>query len=183
MQFQPAIPTRGAKVPAGPEWLHEVKYDGFRRIVSRDGDRVRLITGGGYDWSKRYPWIVESALKNRIKQFVIDGEAVVLGVDGISDFEALYSRKHDDEVQLYAFDILALDGKDLRGLPLSMRKTNLAPARWHLRRAVRGRRDRICSWRPAGWGWRVWSRSGGTARIRLAGRSIGSRSRTAAIRQ
>jgi len=126
MQFQPAIPTRGTKVPAGPEWLHEVKYDGFRRIVSRDGDRVRLITGGGYDWSKRYPWIVESALKNRIKQFVIDGEAVVLGVDGISDFEALYSRKHDDEVQLYAFDILALDGKDLRGLPLSMRKTNLA---------------------------------------------------------
>jgi bifunctional non-homologous end joining protein LigD len=126
MQFQPAIPTRGTKVPAGPEWLHEVKYDGFRLIVSRDGDRVRLITRGGYDCSSRYPWIGESALKNRIKQFVIDGEAVVLGVDGISDFEALYSRKHDDEVQLYAFDILALDGKDLRGLPLSMRKTNLA---------------------------------------------------------
>jgi len=50
----------------------------------------------------------------------------VLGVDGIADFEALHSRKHEDEVQLYAFDILALDGDDLRGLPLSMRKTNLA---------------------------------------------------------
>src|SRR6202007_540090 len=61
-----------------------------------------------------------------IRQFVIDGEAVVLGVDGVSDFEALHSRKHDHEVQLYAFDILALDGEDLRGLPLSMRKTNLA---------------------------------------------------------
>ena len=75
----------------------------------------------------RHPWIVEAALKNRIKQFVIDGEAVLLGVDGIADFNALHSRKHDQEVQLYAFDILALDGEDLRGLPLSMRKTNLAP--------------------------------------------------------
>jgi bifunctional non-homologous end joining protein LigD len=69
---------------------------------------------------------VESAVKNRIKQFVIDGEAVVLGVDGISDFNALHSRKHDEEVQLYAFDIMALDGEDLRPLPLSLRKTNLA---------------------------------------------------------
>ena len=81
-----------------------------------------LTTRGGYDWTKRYPWIVEAALKNRIKQFVIDGEAVVLGVDGISDFDALHSRRHDKEVQLYAFDILALDGDDLRPLPLSMRK-------------------------------------------------------------
>jgi ATP-dependent DNA ligase len=57
---------------------------------------------------------------------VIDGEAVVLGIDGVADFNALHSRSHDDEVQLYAFDILALDGDDLRKLPLSMRKTNLA---------------------------------------------------------
>jgi bifunctional non-homologous end joining protein LigD len=69
---------------------------------------------------------VESALKNRTKHFVIDGEAVVLGVDGIADFNASHSRRHDDEVQLYAFDILALDGDDLRKLPLTMRKTNLA---------------------------------------------------------
>src|ERR1700730_3884996 len=61
-----------------------------------------------------------------MKQFVIDGEAVVLGVDGFPDFNALHSRKQDDEVQLYAFDILALDGDDLRKLPLSLRKTNLA---------------------------------------------------------
>jgi hypothetical protein len=57
---------------------------------------------------------------------VIDGEAVLLGVDGISDFNGLHSRRHDDEVQLYSFDILALDGDDLRGLPLHLRKTNLA---------------------------------------------------------
>jgi ATP-dependent DNA ligase len=73
-----------------------------------------------------YPWIVEAALKNRHRQFVIDGEPVVLGVDGVSDFNALHFGKHDDEVQLCAFDILALDGEDLRRLPLSMRKTNLA---------------------------------------------------------
>ena len=78
------------------------------------------------NWSKRYPWIVETALKKRYKQFVIDGEAVVLGVDGISDFNALHSGKHDEEVQLCAFDVLAMDGDDLRRLPLSMRKTNLA---------------------------------------------------------
>jgi bifunctional non-homologous end joining protein LigD len=78
------------------------------------------------DWANRYPWIVEAALKNRIKQFVVDGEAVVLGVDGVPDFNALHARKHDEEVQLYAFDILTLDGEDLRPLPLSLRKTNLA---------------------------------------------------------
>ena len=87
---------------------------------------------------------MESALKNRIKQFVIDGEAVVLGVDGVPDFNALHSRKHDEEVQLYAFDMLTLDGEDLRPLPLSLRKTNLARllARRHFRRTLRAGRDR-----------------------------------------
>jgi bifunctional non-homologous end joining protein LigD len=124
--FEFYLPTKSTSVPAGPDWLHEVKYDGYRLRLERDGDRVRLITRGGYDWSDRYPWIMESALMNRRKQFVIDGEAVILGVDGISDFDALHSRRHHDEVQLYAFDCLALDGDDLRRLPLSMRKTNLA---------------------------------------------------------
>ena len=125
-KFEFCIPTAGKAVPYTPDWLHEVKYDGYRLRLERDGDRVRLITKGGHNWTDRYPWIVEAALKNRHRQFVIDGEAVVLGVDGVADFNALHSRKHDDEVQLYAFDILALDGDDLRNLPLSMRKTNLA---------------------------------------------------------
>jgi len=113
-----------------------VKYDGYRLIVARDGDRVRLFTRNGHDWSGRYPWIVEAARKNRHKQFVIDGEAVLLGFDGISDFNGLHSRHHEEEVQLYAFDILALDGEDLRSLPLSMRKTSLV-------RLLRGRSDGI----------------------------------------
>jgi bifunctional non-homologous end joining protein LigD len=124
--FDFCIPTRGTKVPHTPDWIHEIKYDGYRLRVERDGGRARLLTRNGYDWTKRYPRIVESALKNRIKLFVIDGEAVILGVDGVSDFDALHSGKHNEEVQLYAFDMLAGDGDDMRALPLSMRKTNLA---------------------------------------------------------
>jgi len=104
--FEFCLPTNAAKVPACSEWLHEIKHDGFRIRVERDGDRVRLSTRGGYNWTNRYPWIVEAARKLRQKRFVLDGEAVVLSVDGVSDFDALRSGKHDDEVQLCAFDIL-----------------------------------------------------------------------------
>jgi ATP-dependent DNA ligase len=121
-------------------WLRgaagKIKHDGYRLRVEREGDRVRLITRGGYDWTERYPRIVEAALKNRRKQFVIDGEAVVLRVDGVSDFNALHSRKQNPEVQFCAFDVLAIDGDDLRDLPLSMRKANLD-------RLLRGRSDGI----------------------------------------
>jgi ATP-dependent DNA ligase len=120
-----SLPKKGTKVPSAAEWFHEVKHDGYRLMVIRDGDRVRLRTKGGMDWSKRFPWIVETALKIRTKQFIIDGEAVLLGVDGTSDFVGLHSRKHDHEVQLYAFDALAVDADDIRKLPLSMRKLHL----------------------------------------------------------
>ncbi|WP_349544108.1 hypothetical protein [Bradyrhizobium sp. ARR65] len=71
-----------------------------------DGNGLRLITRGGYNWTDRYPWIVEAPRKVRQKRFVLDGEAVVLVVDGVSAFNALHSRKHDHEVQFCAFDIL-----------------------------------------------------------------------------
>ena len=67
-----------------------------------------------------------SRTRNRNTSFVIDGEAVLLGVDGLSDFDGLHSRKHDDEVQFYAFDCLVSDGEDVRKLHLSMRKANLS---------------------------------------------------------
>src|SRR5215831_5791436 len=144
--FEFCLPTSAASVPDHPVWLHEVKYDGYRLRLEREGNRVRLITRGGYNWADRYPWIVETALKNRHHQFVIDGEAVMLGVNGIADFNALHSRRQDEEVQLCAFDILALDGEDLRSLP-SMRKTNLARLLARrpdgiFRRPVRAGRDR-----------------------------------------
>jgi len=124
-KFDFCLPTLGKVVPAGPEWFHEIKFDGYRLRVERDGNQVRLITRGGYDWTKRFPWIAEAALKNRRSQFVIDGEAVILSINGMSDFSALHSRKQNHEVQLCAFDVLAMDGEDLRSLPLSKRKTNL----------------------------------------------------------
>jgi bifunctional non-homologous end joining protein LigD len=123
-------------VPSAPEYFHELKMDGYRVRLERDGERVRLITKGGYDWTRRYPWIVQAALKNRQSHFVIDGEAVILGVDGRSDFNALHSNRQNAEVQFCAFDVLALGGEDLRKLPLSMRKTNLD-------RLLRGRPDGI----------------------------------------
>jgi bifunctional non-homologous end joining protein LigD len=120
------LPTAKPFAPAGADWIHEVKHDGYRLRAERSGDRVRLISRNGHDFTDRYPWIVEAARRIKHSQFIIDGEAVVLGVDGLSDFDALHSRRHDDDVQLYAFDVLALDDDDLRGLPLSIRKANLA---------------------------------------------------------
>ncbi|WP_028164151.1 RNA ligase family protein [Bradyrhizobium elkanii] len=120
-----ALPKKGTTVPATADWFHEVKYDGYRLMVIRDGASVRLRTKGGHDCTKRFPWIAETARQIRTKQFVLDGEAVLLGVDGVSDFDGLHSGKYNEEVQLYAFDILADNGEDVRKLPLSMRKLNL----------------------------------------------------------
>ena len=97
--FEPCIPTPGTKVPDRPDWIHEIKHDGYRLIVQREGKRVRLFTRNGHDWSQRYPLIVEAALRNRNTSFVLDGEAVLLGVDGMSDFNGLHSRKHDHELR------------------------------------------------------------------------------------
>jgi ATP-dependent DNA ligase len=123
--YELCLASAGKQVPSGPDWIHEVKHDGYRMLLIREDNRLRLLSRNGSDWTKRYPWIAEAALKNSQKHFVIDGEAVILGEDGISDFNALHSRKHDDEVRLYAFDILAMSGDDLRSLPLHMRKAKL----------------------------------------------------------
>ena len=91
---RPCIPIIGTSVPAGSDWLHEIKHDGYRLLVRKDGDAVSIITRGGYDWTERYPLIVAGALRLRAS-FVIDGEGVVCGENGVADFELLHSRKHD----------------------------------------------------------------------------------------
>jgi ATP-dependent DNA ligase len=65
--FEPCLPTPGKQVPAGPAWLHEIKHDGYRLIVQREGKRVRLFTRNGPDWTDRYPLIVEAALNEPIE--------------------------------------------------------------------------------------------------------------------
>src|ERR1700756_404590 len=99
ISYVPRMDGELARTTFRPLRLHRI----YRLRLERDGDRVRLITRGGCDWTKRYPWIVEAARKNRHRQFVIDGEAVVLGVDGVADFNALHAGKHNEEVQLCAF--------------------------------------------------------------------------------
>src|SRR6478736_3518025 len=79
------LPTSGKAVPSGPDWIHEVKYDGYRLRVVREGDRVRLFSKGGHDWTGRYPWIVETARKIRKTQFITVGiGAGLLIIGGMS---------------------------------------------------------------------------------------------------
>ena len=86
---------------------------------------MRLFTRNGHDWTDRFPLIVEAALRNRATSFVIDGEAVVCGNDGKSEFDQLHSGAHDAAVFLFAFDLIELDGEDIRPVPLEQRKGKL----------------------------------------------------------
>src|SRR5712691_1513213 len=111
---EPCIPILAHKPPAGPQWVHEIKHDGYRLIVRRDGERVRLFTRRGYDWTERFPAIATAAAKLRAKSFTIDGEAVVTGSDGVAAFNELHGRRRVGEAFLWAFDLLELNGADLR---------------------------------------------------------------------
>ena len=115
--------------------MHEIKHDGFRLMVRREGARVRLWTRGGCDWADRFPAIVEAASAIKTRSFLIDGEAVICRDDGLSDFNALRSRRHDHEVTLIAFDLIEWQGDDLRDQKLIDRKNRLPkiPARGGMR--------------------------------------------------
>jgi bifunctional non-homologous end joining protein LigD len=106
--------------------VHEIKHDGYRLQVRRDGETVRLFTRRGYDWSGRYPAIAATAAKLRAGSYTLDGEAVVCGPDGVAIFDALHRHGTVSDAMLYAFDLLELDGEDLRALPLGDRKKRLA---------------------------------------------------------
>jgi bifunctional non-homologous end joining protein LigD len=123
---EPCIPTRAAKARVGPDWVHEFKHDGYRLIVRREGATVRLFTRRGYDWTDRYPAIADAAAKLKARSFTLDGEAVIAGADGVAMFDALHRRRKATDAMLYAFDLLELDGEDLRPLPLGKRKARLA---------------------------------------------------------
>jgi ATP-dependent DNA ligase len=110
----------------GPQWVHEIKHDGYRLIVRQSGGRARLYTRRGFDWTDRFPRIVEALARLKVFSITLDGEAVVCREDGASDFDKLHSNGYDDLVVLYAFDLLELNGEDWRSRPLEERKAKLA---------------------------------------------------------
>src|SRR5262245_14166297 len=131
----PCRPIVASKPPSGSGWAHELKHDGYRlQIHIRDG-RVRLYTMNGADWSKRYPLIVESAARIN-GAAIIDAEVVWIGSDGVADFDALHSRLNDRAAVALAFDLLALDGEDLRRKPFSERKAALRKILKRTRRGI-----------------------------------------------
>jgi len=124
--IEPCLPSPSMRVPIGPGWVHEIKHDGYRLIVRRQGNRVRLFTRRGADWTHRFRWIVEAVTRLKLRSATIDGEAVVCDDSGASNFDKLYSQGHDDQVVLYAFDLLELNGEDWRPRTLEQRKAKLA---------------------------------------------------------
>jgi len=124
--IHPCRPTSADKVPSGAGWLHEITHDGYRMLVRKSGDRVRLFTRRGFDWTDRYPFAVSSALRLAAKSATLDCELVYTRENGISCFDTLHNRLHDREAFLYAFDLLEQDGMDLRARPLIERKAMLA---------------------------------------------------------
>jgi bifunctional non-homologous end joining protein LigD len=121
----PAQPIKASKPPSGADWVHEIKHDGYRLIVRRDGPIVRLYTRNAYDWTVRLPAIAATAGRIKARSFTIDGEAVVLGPDGLSRFDELRRREAAHSAMPYAFDLIEHDGRDLRDLPFLDRKAAL----------------------------------------------------------
>jgi bifunctional non-homologous end joining protein LigD len=124
--IEPCQPSKVARPPSGPLWVHEIKHDGYRLMVWRDGSRVRCFTRNGHDWGDRFPAIVLAARRLKAHSFLIDGEAVVLNDDGTSDFHALRGHRRGAEAMLVAFDLIEHNGHDLRDLSLIDRKRRLS---------------------------------------------------------
>ena len=108
--------------PSGPGWLHEIKHDGFRILARRDSAGVRLITRAGNDFSERFPFIATAVSKLPVHSCLIDGEAIVCNENGLADFELIRGHGTAANAVHCAFDLLELDGRDLRRRPIEERK-------------------------------------------------------------
>jgi bifunctional non-homologous end joining protein LigD len=121
------LPTLVDTPPVGKRWIHEIKHDGYRsQLVVEDG-RVRVFTRNGFDWTDRYPSVVRAARALPCRSAIIDGEVVVQDERGLSDFHALRSaiRWQPERLILFAFDLMHLDGEDLRFRSLEERRERL----------------------------------------------------------
>lgn len=125
--IKPQEPLLVLEPPISDDWLHEIKYDGFRTQLIRDWAGVRALTRTGIDWSKRYWPVVDAAEKLPAKCFIIDGEMIAPDPDGKPNFHQMHSRMawNAELLAFVAFDIMHLDGVDLRPLPAIERKAKL----------------------------------------------------------
>jgi ATP-dependent DNA ligase len=105
--------------------LIEIKHDGFRVIARKESKRIRLYSRPGNDLTHRFPLIVEALGNLRSRSCIIDGEAVACGDDGIASFDRIRYRRHDADVFMWAFDLIELNGDDVRRDPLAVRKATL----------------------------------------------------------
>ena len=121
----PCLPTAAPRAPSGDQWWHEIKQDGIRVIARKVNKRIKLYSRPGNDLTDRFPLIVEALARLRSRSCIIDGEAVICGTDGKSDFGKLHSGVHDANVFLYGFDLIEVDGEDLRPATLEQRKGRL----------------------------------------------------------
>ena len=126
--IEPELATLVSDTPEGDDFIHEVKFDGYRVIARLEAGRVRLLTRGGEDWTARMPDLQSALEKLKAESAILDGEFVALDERGVTDFQLLqnaFSGKNRAPLAYYAFDLLYLDGKDLRSLPLLERKATL----------------------------------------------------------
>jgi bifunctional non-homologous end joining protein LigD len=123
--LEPCLPSPGDRPPTGSGWIQEIKHDGYRLMASRDPVGIQLLTRNGYDWSPRYPLIVEAANALKMRSCLLDGESVACDKRGLAVFERLRSKPTGGHIFMFAFDLLKLDGQDLRREPLGARKATL----------------------------------------------------------
>jgi bifunctional non-homologous end joining protein LigD len=124
--IEPCLPSPAKAPPSGPGWLHEIKHDGFRILARRDGAGVRLITRHGNDFTHRFPFIEMAVKSLSVRSCLIDGEAIVCDESGLSTFELLRGYRSVTSAVLCAFDLLELNGTDLRRKPIEYRKGELS---------------------------------------------------------
>src|SRR3954464_14355847 len=122
----PCQPALADRPPAGPGWLHEIKFDGYRVIARKDGEQVRLWARTTSDYSGAFTRIRDAVAALPVDNAVLDGEAIVLRPDNTSDFQALRSRQGQAEAILVAYDIMEANGQDVRPEPPEERRNRLA---------------------------------------------------------
>ena len=128
-RFEPQLATLVRTPPEGDEWLHELKYDGYRIGCRLDGRNVSLVSRNGKDWTDRFPDVCAAAAELPVRRALLDGEVAVLLPDGRTSFQALqnvFSGGERANLVYFVFDLLHVDGEDVARLPLEQRKTRLA---------------------------------------------------------